>query len=352
MAYVRATSHRAGASECMVSPVAGSVRVQVDGITGRAHVSGLKRCRSPWACPTCAPCIRQRRAAELTELCERARAMGHTALLVTYTLPHVVDESLDDVFGDLSAAWRKMWSGRWAADFKADLGIVGSVRAVEITRGPSGWHPHLHVLMFVDQAEPAVDAGLVAIWISLFRRWATSVEAVCGRRPSARNGLDVQIVTDPEAVGEYVADGTGWSVGAELTAGPVKITKSTASLTPFAILGAAAVWGCADAGRLWAEYERSTAGRHAIQASPGLYAFYEVTEATDEDAAAPEAHTVVASVEVDILDWVLMAELHVTDRFVMAVEDWAALGAGPPPDGRAFLLEVLAERRRFELGHR
>ena len=55
---------------------------------------------------------------------------------------------------------------------------------------------------------------------------------------------------------------------------------------------------------------------------------------------------VVATVQVDVVDWVLMCELHVADAFVMLVEQWAADGAGQPPDGRDFLLDVLAERRR------
>ena len=42
-AYVRATSHRAGAKSCMSEPVDGVVRIRVDGITGRGHVTGLKR---------------------------------------------------------------------------------------------------------------------------------------------------------------------------------------------------------------------------------------------------------------------------------------------------------------------
>ena len=343
-AFVRATSHRAGASECMLTPVADRVRIQIDGRTGRGHVSGVKRCRSPWACPVCAPTIRQRRARELTELVERAQAMGHACVLVTFTMPHQAGEALSDVLGHLSGAWRRMWSGRWAQLFKDDNQVIGSVRALEVTYGDNGWHPHFHAVLFMDADQANVDERLVELWIALHRRWCDSVEAVAGRRPSARNGVDVALVHDPEHVGDYVTDAGGWSIGAELTSGPVKITKSTTSVTPFALLGAAAVWGEVDARDLWLEYEAATAGRHAVQASPGLYGYYEITEATDQDAAAPEAEHVVASVEVEMMEWVALVELHAVDRYVMAVERAVADGY-PPPEARAVLLEVLGERR-------
>lgn len=346
-AYVRRTSSRAGAGDCMIAPTEGVVRIRVSGETGRGHVSGLKRCRSPWACPYCAPKIRQRRAAELTELVHRARSMGHVALLVTYTLPHKAGEPLADVFGHLSDAWRRMWSGRWAEAFKADTGMTGAVRAYEVTFGDNGWHPHVHQVIFLDCAERDADAASVDLWLRLFQRWVGSVEAVCGRRPSALHGIDVEVVHDPDIVGDYVAGAGSWSIGSELTAGPVKITRAGTSVTPFEILGSAAVWGCSDAAQLWAEYENATTGRHAIQASRGLYDLYGVTEASEDEAAAPEAANVVAEVVVDLGDWVLLVEYHATDRFVMAVEEWAATGSGGPPTARMLLLEVLGERRRM-----
>lgn len=344
-AFVRRTSSRAGAAECMVTPTQGTVKVNVSGTTGRAHVSGVKRCASPWACPTCAPTIRQRRANELTALVERAQAEGHTAVLVTFTLPHKEGEPLAEVLGDLAGAWRRMWSGAWGQGFRERWGIIGSVRAVEVTWSPAnGWHPHLHSVMFMDARREQVDAELVPLWLDLHRRWQTSAEAACGRRPNAR-GVDVELVHDAQAVGEYVADSGGWSIGAEVACQPVKIGRSAGAVTPFGLLGAAAMWGDAHAARLWWEYEQSTKGRHAIQASPGLYARYEVDQADEHDAAAPEAEQVVATVEVDPMDWVLLVEYHLTDAYLMAVEEWAAEGSGgQPPTARGVFRSAMGSR--------
>ena len=61
----------------------------------------------------------------------------------------------------------------------------------------------------------------------------------------------------------------------------------------------------------------------------------------------------VATVEVDPAMWLVLAEYHQTDAFVMAVEAWAALDPrvkGPPPTAEAWLRAVLAERRRTTRG--
>ena len=345
-AFVRRTSSRAGAAECMIAPTQGVVRVNVSGTTGRAHVQGVKRCASPWACPRCAPTIRQRRAHELTALVERAQAEGHTCLLVTFTLPHRADEALTTVLGDLAGTWRRMWSGAWSQGFREAWSLLGQVRSVEVTYGDNGWHPHVHTVFFLDTPKAEVDAELIGLWLAVFQRWADSAEKVCGRRPSARNGIDVELVHDAQAVGEYVSDSGGWSIGAEVACQPAKIGKSGGAVTPFGLLGAAAMWGDAGARDRWLEYEDATKGRHAIQASRGLYERYEVTRTDDEDAAAPEAVEVVATVEVDVVVWVALVELHADDRYLLAVEEWAALGlGGAPPSARDVVLEVLDERR-------
>lgn len=344
-AFVRRTSHRAGAGDCMITPTGGSVRVNVDRATGRGHVSGVKRCASPWACPVCAPTIRQRRARELTELVDRAQSEGHVCVLVTYTLPHHAGEPLDQLMQELAASWKAIWSGRAAVAFREMWGVVGQVRSIEITYGENGWHPHVHQVIFLDRRFADVGALLTNLWIALHQRWTESVLRACGRRPNTRNGVDVELVHDAQAVGDYVTDAGGWSIGAELALHPVKVPRASSSVSPFGLLGAAAMWGDAKAARLWWEYERATAGRHAIQASPGLYARYEVESADDEDAAAPAVDDVLVTVEVDPMSWVLLVEYHQLDRYVLAIETWAAAGAtGPPPDPHDQIRKALAAR--------
>jgi len=87
MRYLRTFSSRAAAKGCMVDPIAGTVKIRVDATTKKAHVSGVKRCASPWACPVCSFKVRRPRADEFTALVEQAQASRGSALLMTVTVP-------------------------------------------------------------------------------------------------------------------------------------------------------------------------------------------------------------------------------------------------------------------------
>lgn len=331
--YVRATSSRRGGRSCMIEPRDGNgVRVRVDG-EGHSHISGLKRCASPWSCPVCSPVIRRRRADELTRLVEAVQARGGCALLVTPTMPHGPDDALRDLLTDLQAAWRAMWAGRWADDFREAWGIVGSARAIEVTWGArSGWHAHAHAIVMLD--ETITMAEVVEFWAPLLVRWQDTVEKITGRRPDSLACLDVRPVVDARNVSEYVVDAGGWTIGAELAAGPVKLGRASGRWSPFSLLAAAACWGDADAARLWHEYEDATAKRKAIVVGRGLLDEYGVDQADEEDAAeGDEAENVLGETTIDVMAW---AALHAVDgvaAWLTAVEGWAVAGAvGPPPD--------------------
>ena len=344
--YVRATSRRQGARECMVAPVSGDrVRVRVDG-DGRSHVSGLKRCASPWGCPTCAPNVRRRRAEELARLVEAAQAAGGTALLVTATMAHGRHDPLDTLLDGLGAAWRTMWAGRWANQYREQWQIVGTVRAVEVTWGArTGWHPHLHAIVILDRTLD--DGELVDLWAPLIGRWQARVEQATGRRPDSLACLDVRRVDDARNISEYVTDGAGWSIGAELAAGPVKIGRSRGRWTPFALLAAGVTWGDADALALWRTYETATIGRRAIVASRGL-ARYQITTTDDRDAAeGPQAVDVLGEVTLDPMQWAALVALDAVPSYLTLVETWATTNpTSVPPDPVDHIRERVRDRRR------
>lgn len=351
--WLRTYSTRAAAKGCMVDPIAGSVRIRVDATTGRGHVSGVKRCASPWACPVCSFKVRNRRADELTRLVEQAQAANGSALLMTVTLPHGRDEALSAVLDDLQASWRAMWSGRWAKAFKTSWGIVGTVRSVEVTWGRgSGWHPHIHAVLILNagttlfgRRDRLTDVQLVEMWGALMFRWAEVAKAR-GRDVNIARAVDLRPIDDPRNVAEYVTDTGSWSIGAEVASGPVKLGRSSGRWSPFALLAAAAEWGDLDAARLWTEYEQATAGKRAIVASRGLYATYGIVQASEEEAAeGPDVEEVMAEVELDPMWWYALGAVDAQRAYVLEVEQWAAAGAnGPPPDPGDLLADVIRSR--------
>lgn len=164
-----------------------SLDVYPDGRTC-AHWYGVARCKSPTACPWCAPRQSSERAKEVAKLVrahwggvEEAPTGGPSVWLVTLTLPHSKGDTLRELREQLARAWSRFTDkrslNRWLAqghspddlsatpravprDVPASVWleptagaprVVGWCRASEATHSPSsGWHPHYHCLVFWD----------------------------------------------------------------------------------------------------------------------------------------------------------------------------------------------------------
>lgn len=111
-------------------------------------LAGLVRCGSVWACRGCAQRIAAKRAAKLGELFEAVRNAGGGLTFITLTARHRQPLALlwDGVQGGYDFLLR---SRAWSGD-KVTFGVQGQVRAVEITYGDAGWHPHLHLCVVTD----------------------------------------------------------------------------------------------------------------------------------------------------------------------------------------------------------
>jgi len=148
------------------------------------------------------------------------------------TVRHTKGESLVDVFGALADAWRYMTKSR---TFRRHWDGLGYTRAVEVTFGKNGWHPHAHVALVVPP-ERDVDELEEVLW----EAWSGAVLEV-GWALSSRDAFFYDVVetaTDIAEVARYVAKVTSsWGIGAEVAGGARK--KSTEGLTPFQLLTAA-----------------------------------------------------------------------------------------------------------------
>ena len=188
---------------CGYSVVAPSGHVAlVAGPDGRVSWKGLAQCGNVHACPVCRLKIQAGRAVEVTEAVE-AHGVRRVVML-TLTIRHGAGDDLRTMRAKLSDAYRGMTRGAAWARFKARHGIVGSIRATEVKHGPiNGWHPHLHILLFlghdVDAAKVIKVDGVVR-WIPaevgwVIDRWRVMV----GRYLDGLGGLQVREL-DGEAV--------------------------------------------------------------------------------------------------------------------------------------------------------
>lgn len=266
--------------------------------SGRAHFSGTERCGSIWACPVCSAVIRAERSREIAQAVEAHQAQGGSVVFLTLTLRHKKPDPLERLVDAALSGWRDLMRGRWWAGSAAAVGvrdafgIEGFIRATEVTYGRvSGWHPHLHVLLFT--GESLSDRQIVALGDAFHRRWADLAEKRTGRRPDRQHGVDVQRVDQSGRVlAQYlgkVQDGK-WTASAELARGDVKQGRGGDHVAPFQLLDEEVRHGEATEFRLnappralWGEYVAATKGRKAITWSRGLKRRYDVGEKSDED---------------------------------------------------------------------
>jgi len=245
---------------------------------GRACYSGLYRCGDFWRCPSCRVTLGIRRARQIETALRAHVDAGGSALLATYTVPHTRDESLPVVLARLADTWR-----RYAKSALRDvLGrhYVGAVRALEVTHGVSGWHPHYHALVFVSPGLPY----LTPVSVALAERWSqvAGAEWRADVRQVARDGV--------AAVARYLTtDGiSGASYEVASPAAKVSAGRSYVQI----LWDYARYRSSADAALVY-EYAAALHGVHHLTVSPRLRCLYDFVdpasgwdEIADEDVLA------------------------------------------------------------------
>lgn len=268
-----------------------------------AHYSGTERCGSISACPVCAPVIRNERAREISHAVTAHQKTGGALVFVTLTIRHQKKHQLAHTLDTVISGWQKLLRGRAWQQFTQRHEIDGFVRSVEITRGPNGWHPHIHSIFFLEKA-PSLEE-LAEFEETIFDRWKKLVTKDDDDfMPDQKHGIDCQLVDGDGAVlASYLSKlqeekTVSWGVAAELTRGDLKQARES-SMVPFELI---------DAGRrdLWIEYVQATKGRRIITWSKGLKARYEVEEREDEQ--------ILDDAEKSPLAWVTTRLMYETTR--------------------------------------
>ena len=240
----------------------------------RAFYAGLQTCASVWACPVCSAKISERRRAELQTLIAAHQAAGGVVLLVTRTVPH---DRQDDLVCLLDRIAQAEASYKWHRDYKTlmrGLGLVGTVRAVEVTHGEAnGWHPHVHELVFL-----ASGVSIPDLEEDLSRIWKGAAVRAGLRLPSRAHGLTVQ---DGSQAAKYASK---WGLESELTQWHRKRGK-VESRTPFDLLRAVVAEHDGYSGYLFREYADAFHGRRQLVFSRGLKALYQVADLDDVELA-------------------------------------------------------------------
>ena len=278
-----------------------------------AHFSGLQSCGSVWACPCCQAKIRNGRAIEISSAAGRWHVAGNAVVMATFTAPHDYGMRLSALMPVIAGGFRSVIRGRPWRRLRDDLGIAGTIRAVEVTYGSNGWHPHLHVLVFA-RGDLGAE-GIARLAVYLRGRWAAWITGQGYRIPHATHGVDLQVCTSAREAGLYMAKTQdGRSPGNEMARGDMKSGRK-GSRTPLEILDDFRWTGDAEDLGLWHEYETATKGHKAITWSKGLR---DIIGGLDDEQSDDE----LAAVEVGG-----------EDIAIIPAEVWARVVAIPGLDG-------------------
>lgn len=294
---------------------------------GRGAWHKLHTCGSVWACPVCARKVWAGRAEQLAVVLGQWSERRHAAAFTTLTMRHRRDQSLAELWPALAGAWRAVEQSRGVRDLKPKLGLVGFVRRVEASWGPTnGWHLHVHAVAFCT-GHPT-EEGREALRAALYSAWSAHLVRQGMEAPTEAHGVHVKLLDlgDPAAaVAGYITQrSTPEGMAAHELADAMGGKRARrGNRTPWELL-ADAMLGNKGARARWHEWEAASKGKRALTGLTPLAKKQALSleAATDEELA--EREVIEAAV-------VAMLESH----------EWAELLARP--DGPADLLTI-AER--------
>jgi hypothetical protein len=287
--------------------------------------SGLTACGSVWACPVCSAKVQQTRRDEIAHLIAWAKANGKQAVMVTFTHPHKLSDSLESQLSSQSDALRRFRSGKAWQKFKDRVGFIGMVRTLEVTYGRNGWHPHTHELWIVDSAVQPAD---VKIFVQ--NRWLSACQKA-GLVPSGKemdflfHSTDFHFDADSSDYFAKQDDDSNWSIAEEMTLSSMKTGGKT--VHPFALLQWASE-GDRRAAALFLEYMQGMHGKRQVYWSQGLKDRSGVHTLTDEQAAELEDESAKTVAVLEIFAWKFICESGARSRVLDMAETGGAKAIG------------------------
>jgi hypothetical protein len=205
--------------------------------------------------------------------------------MLTLTFSHAKSDKLADNLKALAFAMDRFRSGSVYLGLTNEIGLIGTIRAFEITYGENGWHPHIHLLMLHrGEIEPWERETMES---RFYRLWS----AACGKaglKTSREHGLKLDDAAEAEEyIGKWgdLVRSTKWGVDSEMTKANSKRGRE-GSLTPFDFLRVVVEDGDLSYRPQYEEYAESTKGKRQLVWSNGLKQHFEIDEKTDEEVAS------------------------------------------------------------------
>lgn len=264
-----------------------------------ASFQGLQTCGSVWACPCCAAKISEQRTHEVGCAIEKHLANGGDVCMVTYTFSHDKTDDLPEMLKNLSKAMAYMKGHRNFKDICKRINRIGSIRALEVTHGANGWHPHIHEIFFVRNYDKDI------LKREIFDVWHKAAIRNGLGEPSFERGVKVN---DATYAAKYIAK--------EMTKSHSKHGRE-GSRTPFDLLRLSAE-GDYSAGQYFKEYAAAFKGKRQLVWSRGLKQLFEIEEKTDDEIASMTEEKVTELLLISPADWKAVIKFERENKHISA----------------------------------
>lgn len=225
---------------------------------GRATAQwhGVGVCGHIWDCPVCSARLR----VERTQRIARAITyLGGRWQMLTLTVRHHEGQLLKTLQRGLTAAWRRTRQGGKVQRYWSE-NVTASARTQEVTKGPNGWHPHIHVLLRTEEWSPEQCHDL-------WERFREAVRKELGSEcvPNYSHGIRWSTPRTVNAGDEDVVRKMAHYIAKfSLEVAGVSKRARKGSVDPFDVARRAAR-GDQRSLRLWNDYQVATRGRRCIE---------------------------------------------------------------------------------------
>lgn len=186
---------------CCSFAIGGAVELAVSPQGGNAHFVGLNTCRNTTGCPACSYSGAMKSARQLQGVAKPVFEMGGSGVMLTLTIPHLVNDDLREQIQKLSKCWNRLIQGKFGKECARLSGGENLwVRAFDYTTGENGHHPHLHNGILFHRE--ITDEELVELELLCWKKWEKIVKSVFGRKPTKKAFL-MERMRGMKGVSEY-----------------------------------------------------------------------------------------------------------------------------------------------------
>ncbi|WP_429913137.1 protein rep [Govanella unica] len=232
-------------------------------------------------CPVCAAKITEGRREDIQSVLDAHHAAGGVVYMMTLTIPHHAMQTCAELRKVVADGWRSIKAGAPWYKARERYGYMGDVRALEVTHGGNGWHPHLHILVFFRPGATTVQMEALAAWF--FDRWKRGIDRK-GYGHCSIDAFTFERVREGSGAADYV---NKWGAAAELAKSNTKLGRN-GGRSPWQILADCSRSENRRERALFREYATAFKGARQLTWAGDIRAAYLAEEETSDEALAAE----------------------------------------------------------------